>query len=311
MARISIIFPCFNQPQLLAEAFSNLENSSEKKFTKIIKDDFSSSDYQFLLTDNKWQPLKYLRNEQNLGAINNMISCLFTDTEEDYLMCHHEDDLLHRNYLKIALDYLDTNPDIAFIASQSLLFRKKEEIKDQAYPMPTIKKYNYRELANFCVADNNLAFGSVIYRKKFLNKDQIDTKTYAMFFDRPFLLKILENKHITGAIIKAPLYFYRHHPYPDKRWQGLKIENVFNLFLKYKQIDSKNRILARYFFDFAGLDNKRVNDFKYFFSSLAKLKLTFCLPTFKSLKFIVAGLIILIFGKKTYSQIFSFIKNTY
>lgn len=309
MIKLSIVFPCYNQTHLLEEAFSFLEKSKEKNFIKIIKHDCSTANYRAFLNNEIWRPLEYIENKTNLGAIKNMISCLFIKSEGKYIMCHHEDDLIHESYLKIAIDYLDSNPEVSFIGSEFVLFNKKEDITQKKYEQVTINKYNLKEISNFFSENDTLAFGSVIYRRKDISENQINTNDYAMMFDRPFLLKILEQKGGVGAIIKSPLYFYRYHKYPDNRWKGLKIENIFNLFLLYKQVDPNNRIFRRYFFDFAGLDGKKLKNFKYFIYSLKHLKLKYTLPNQKSVKFIFAGIIIILLGKKNYSKLFEIIKN--
>lgn len=304
--KIAIAFPCYNQPELLLEALGQL-NKSEIKIKKIIKDDCSPRSYLHISSNKRWSDLIYLKNQKNLGAINNMISCFFIDTPEEYIMCHHEDDLLHKDFLKISQETLDNNPSLAFVASQSLSFRKIDDIAPQGYPNAEIVKMNKSELICYFANNNNLAFGSVVYRKKYLSKQCIDLEKYAMLFDRPFLAELL-NDNLQGVIIKAPLYFYRHHPYPDNRWKGLKIQNIYNLYKYYKQ-EKKAKVLSRYFFDFANLDNKTIKDYLFFIKSLSRLNLKILFPNIKSFKFIMAGLFVLLFGKKNYQLSFERIKH--
>jgi glycosyltransferase involved in cell wall biosynthesis len=303
--KITIVFPCYNQPELLTEALEQL-SQSEIQTKKIIKDDCSSTSYLNIINDKRWDNLIYLKNQNNIGAIANMISCLFLDISEEYIMCHHEDDLLHKDFLQIAQKTLDNDPDLAFVASQFLSFTKIENIIPQEHSNIKTIKLNKGEMVRYFANDNNIAFGSVIYRKKYLSKKFIDLEKYSMLFDRPFLAELL-NENLKGAIIKAPLYFYRHHSYPDNRWKGLNIKNIYQLYKYYKQ-EKGVKILSRYFFDFCGLENKSFYDVLYFIRSLPNL-FTFCVPNKKSYKYFTAGLLILIIGKKYYSSLFNKIKK--
>lgn len=306
--KINIVFPCFNQPTLLSQSLFFLTQTTEKKLQITIKDDCSSLDYQEVIKKYQHLNINYIRNEQNLGAIQNMISCLFIDGQDEYIMCHHEDDLIHKSYIKIAINYLNKNPDVSFIASDALVFKDLNKINNNDVDKFNVNKYNYLQISKFFAHKNNISFGSIIYRKKYLSKQQINLKKYAMLFDRPFLINILKNSATKAAIINEKLYFYRHHSFPDNRWRGLTIEHLFNLYKKYKDTNHDCRVIAKYFFSYCELENKKYTDFIFFMKSLFKLKILFKLPTISSIKYICGGLIILTLGKKNYMRLFEYIK---
>ncbi|MDP3836950.1 MAG: glycosyltransferase family 2 protein [bacterium] len=298
---ITITFPCFNQPELLKEAVKQLEDYQSVR--KVIIDDCSPLSYKDFECEEC--NIEYVRNEVNLGAINNMIKCIFFESKTDYIICHHEDDALHKEYLKIAIDLLDADQSLAFVTCESMLFTNSIPANKEI-TRTAVKKMDRHTFVMFAAENNNFAFGSTVYRRKFLDNSKVNLRDYSMLFDRPFLADLL-SENIHGAVISDPLYFYRHHPYPDNRWKGLKITNIYNLYKFYRD-GGGTKLVSRYFFDFAGLDNKTFPDYIFFIKTLPEL-ITPGIPRIQSLKYFSAAVFIMLFGKKQYSLVFNRLKK--
>ena len=124
MSKLSIFIPVYNQPALARRALSYLVKQSYQDFLVIIQDDAGQADYQSLIKEFPSLPIEYRRHGKNLGAIQNMIYCLFAPSDSEFVMCLHEDDFLQPDYLATALAILEKNSDLAFIGSAAHFFQQ-------------------------------------------------------------------------------------------------------------------------------------------------------------------------------------------
>jgi|GEM_PF-3406158 len=315
--KLLIILPVYNQAKLARRCLKSLAAQGWADFSILICDDQSAADqsknYQELIKDFPSLEISYQRNEKNLGAIKNMINCLFNQATNDFIMCLHEDDFLHPDYLATALIILEKNKNLAFIGSGVKFFEPEKNQASVTNYFPKIsatwQTYTPQTFTAFILNKNKFAFGSIIYRRELLRREFIDLATYDVLFDRPFLLKILIEQKKSAGLLTGQFYYYQNHPYPDKRWDTLKFPNILNLYSFYESLaPGQGRfITSQYFFDFINLKNKTRNDWRAFLNSGKKAKLFSGWRL--SGKFILASLFILLFGKKYYYQLFTLIKN--
>lgn len=314
MSTLLIIIPTYNQPLLATRCLHSLNSSSLNNLPLSIKlrDDNSSQNnwtaYENLL--NKFPNLKISvdRQGKNQGALGNMIACLTAPEITDFIMVMHEDDYLHPQYLKTALSILENNPEIAFVASPARFFEPGEEVTVSTNLSSAWKKYSLKDFVSFILSGNRFAFGSVVYRRELIKAEQIDFKNYQAFFDRPFLLQILKDSSCFAAVTESAFYYYQNHPWPDKRWQELNFDHVFNLYNLYETLaPGRGRALSsQYFFDFANLKNRSSADWQNFWKRGRKAGL---IGGRCSGKFLLAALFIIIFGQKSYQRLFNFLKS--
>lgn len=309
MSKLSIFIPVYNQPDLARRCLAYLAKQSSQDFSVILQDDASQANYQELISEFPNLKIVLSRNEKNLGAIANMINCLTATTDSEFIMCLHEDDFLHPEYLKQALNILEHNPDVAFVASPAYFFEPGETVKFPETINSDWEKYAPVDFVEFILNGNRFAFGSLIYRNALVHPELIDLKTYDVFFDRPFLLKILINSQKQAAVLRDCFYYYQNHPYPDKRWRSVVFDNILNLYAYYESLapGKGQAITSQYLFDFVNLENKQRGDFQKFITQGRKAGLISCRRL--SGKFLGASLFIYLFGKKSYQRLFTLIKS--
>lgn len=306
---LTILIPTYNQTSLLRRCLDSLDKQNFKNFSIIIVDDKGAEDCQGAVKDFPNQDIRLIHNEKNLGAIGNMINCLTQNIKTEFIMCLHEDDLIHHQYLEYALNILKKNTDIAFVASSAYYFNPGETINQPQSINDDWIKYSPLNFVEFILNNNKFAFGSVIYRQKLIKPEFIKLDAYNVLFDRPFLAEILINSQNNAAILNNQFYYYQNHPYPDKRWQSLTMDNIFNLYSYYEKLAPKKglAITSQYIFDFVNLENKKwLNIFKF-----VRRGQRVGLISWRriSWKFLGASLFTFIFGKKIYYQVFSWIKK--
>ena len=307
--KLSILIPAYNQVSLARRCLYYLSEQTYKNFLVILQDDAGQENYQNLCKEYPDLEIIYSRNKENLGAIVNMIDCLTKKVETEFTMCLHEDDFIHSEYIAQAINILEKNNGIAFVGSPAYFFEPGTIFNRLSSLENDWQKYSLAEFIDYSLNKNKLVFGSIIYRHALIKSEFLNLTKYDVFLDRPFLLSILQNSNKKAAIFKNCFYYYQNHPYPDKRWESLSIENVINLYLCYENLaPGRGRsITSQYIFDFANLENKKWSEF-WEFMKIGKEK---GLVSWRriSVKFILASLFIFIFGKKHYYNLFTTLKK--
>lgn len=239
-SKLSIVIPCYNQTAYLRGLLESLKEQTFREFDIIIVDDNSSEDYPSLLKDFEDDfTLVYQRNEKNLGAIRNMFHCIAYPVSTEYVMCIHEDDFLHNDYLRIAIDKLDRNPQAAFAVSGAVTFFGEEDYRrKKAAPLDAVKlrqsnAYERQEFIEEVFFGRPLVFGSAIYRTAAVAGHQPDLERYSVLCDRPFLAGILGPGR-QAIWLEERFVYYRDHGFKDGRGDGIEIAHMFNLFTFYR-----------------------------------------------------------------------------
>ena len=234
-SKISIIIPCYNQTWLLERNLQYLEKQSFKNFDITIIDDQSTENYQETIS--KFPNLKiiYIRNDKNLGAMENIFNSIFYKNDSLYKIALHEDDVLHPQYLEKAINILDTNEKVVFVATLAKWFRNDEEFKKKFVESKDISDnisiINKTDFIRKILDGKHIMWDSVVYRNNILNKNY-DLKKYDVLCDRPFLASLIGNNFV--AIIEDKSVFVRDHGENDNRGKNTTEEHCFNMMNFYK-----------------------------------------------------------------------------
>jgi len=227
--------PVYNQLDLCRQCLASLEAQTFRDFKIILVDDGGTQDYQGLIGEFSNLKIGYNRNDKNLGAINNIFNTIFFPVQSDYVMSMHEDDLLHPEYLKIAVANLVANPQSVFIGSNCIFFDRRQDIDALVTlkPSSTSVEYAVPDFVRFLLQDNPFMLASVIYRSEVLKTaKQPDLKELSIACDRPFLIDLM--KFRTCLILDEPLFFSRRHGKKDMRGRDLSWQQAFGLFEYYR-----------------------------------------------------------------------------
>lgn len=237
MKKITVTIPSYRQPQLLDRALCALANQTIQDFKVLILDDASGVDFGPILKNYLSLDIQVIANEKNLGAMKNMLKSIVFATDTPFLLSHHEDDFLKNNYLECALEILEKNPAISFVATTPDWIAKdaayiKNRIHNASFTTFTAAQFVHEVLAGMPIM-----FGSVVYRRSHLIDDW-KLETYATFCDRYFLGEILHSHRTLGALIKEPGIFVRDHTLDkeDNRGNGTTEDHAIALYTFYKRM---------------------------------------------------------------------------
>lgn len=237
MAALTISIPSYRQPALLERALRALSSQSFKDFKVVILDDASGIDFTPIIEKFPELNTEIIHNEKNLGAMKNMLASIMFQTTSPYILSHHEDDFLKSNYLECAMEILEKDQTISFVATTPAWITKDAPYKQDLIKDKTYITFSASEFAHRVLTGTPLMFGSVVYRKSHLIPDW-HFDTYATFCDRYFLGEILESHHSLGALVQESGIFVRDHSLDkeDSRGDGTTEDHAINLFAFYKRL---------------------------------------------------------------------------
>jgi len=234
---VSIAIPCYRQLALARRTIDSIRNQSLGDIEIILLDDGASDEYRQYVDALGDRRVRYHRNPERLGAMQNMFAAIHAGAGE-YVMAFHEDDLLSRGYLSTAVGILNSNPSCGFVACQLREFRQdpSQSDLDRDVPYPAYEKFgSAAELVRGILRGTaDPMFGSVVYRRAALAGVRPDHARYATLVDRPFLLSVVE-RGWTAAVIREPIAWYRHHPGEgDTRHLAMTADHILNLLVAYR-----------------------------------------------------------------------------
>ena len=234
---VSIAIPCYRQLPLARRAIDTIRNQSLTDIEIILLDDGASDEYRDYVDALGDRRVRYHRNPERLGAMQNMFAAIGAGSGE-YVMAFHEDDLLSPGYLSTAVGILGSHPSCAFVACQLREFTHDPSPEDLArdISLPAYEKFESASefVRGILRGTADPMFGSTVYRRAALAGVRPDHQRYATLVDRPFLLSIVE-RGWTAAVIREPLAWYRRHASgEDTRHLAMTADHVLNLIDVYR-----------------------------------------------------------------------------
>lgn len=134
---ISVIMSTHNRGISLKRSLESILNQTYKDFEFIICDDFSTDDtYEVLRhyesVDNR---IKIIHNESNLGLQKSLNKCLKVSSGE-FIARMDDDDFAIKNRFEEQLNFLQNNPEYAFVGSNEFFYSEKLGVYgEEAYPI--------------------------------------------------------------------------------------------------------------------------------------------------------------------------------
>ena len=211
---ISIVIPCYKTGQLLLQAVYSIKTQNIINDYEIIIVDDSSPDIETK------QALDALKNEPNIlllktaknsgaqGARNIGIA----NTKYDYILMMDSDDMLNADknivkkatYIDEAIDVLHKSEDTAFVHSATIMFGKKNELRNC-----------FALSENLIMQKNRVSIG-LLFRKSDLACKKPYAESILKWQDWSFAVGLLNQRILCGkknevVYLKQPHYLYRIH----------------------------------------------------------------------------------------------------
>jgi glycosyltransferase involved in cell wall biosynthesis len=239
---LTVFYPCFNQPDQLFSSLESLKSQTFLDFQVILMDDCSTLDYSNVIHSYSGLQIERIKNEENIGAVPNMVKCILYPVETPYKMVFHEDDLLHPQWLEFAINAMEKkNGKVAWAACNMSFHNEKYKFEFKLFPRPLKFVYNdLNYLASNIVTGSTLSFASVIYNSQFAKDAEFLLDKYSMLGDRHLLLELARNHGFIYFDYNLISAF--DHLENDKRWKTLRTFHIVNFYSFMSNFFSKKQI---------------------------------------------------------------------
>lgn len=236
---LTVTIPSYKQQPLLRRCLESLRSQTRKDFLVVIIDDKSNEDFSSILQDFSDLHIEIVVNEHNRGAMGNIFHSITYPVQTPFILSLHEDDFLHPQYIERAIEKLEHDASIAFVASRATWFMEHEDMTTVDYKelSPSGLKLSQEEFVRQILLGTHIIFGSIVYRAEVVKGTSFDLETYSTLCDRPFLIELLAQKR-TSFLLDDPGVFVRDHGKKDLRNAKLREPHVLNLFSFYKTFSS-------------------------------------------------------------------------
>ena len=248
-AAVGVIMPCYNMGEYIEDALRSLDNQTFKDFTIVIADDASTDIHtreklkDIPLPDNA--TLVFEKKNLGLSGIRNKYMERFNTK---YVFSFDPDDILEPTFLEECVQYMESHPDKAAVATWLDRFGTESGISKLKEDLAT--------LPAMLITNNYL--GSCVLRKEvFTQVGGYDTSSVVYGAeDYDFWLSTLERGWSLGVIPK-PLFKYRRLSNSSSS-QSAKPEKA----VKWRQyiVDKHSALYREYLMDVVVGFEKRASD---------------------------------------------------
>ncbi len=196
MPKVSVVIPCFNQGHYIDEAVNSVLGQTFQDFEIIIVNDGSTDDFTNNHLNNYIKPKTKVITTKNMGlasARNNGIR----EATGEYILPLDADDKIGGEYLELAVDILDQNPEIGIVYCEAEFFEGRSGL----WYLP--------EYSLVKILMSNVIFCSAFFRKSQWDKvGGYNPNMLNGFEDWDFWLSLIE---LGAQVYRIPkvLFFYR------------------------------------------------------------------------------------------------------
>lgn len=202
----------YNRAQFLQQTLISLCDQTAQGFRIVVLDNGSTDNTPEIVKSFETKGVELCRSEQNLGHIGNFNRAKELASRK-WVMVFHDDDLLHPNYIEVAMNLIDKYQNIVLIGSAMTFEGNPKNDYWQKLTAEVICCKKASDFATLLYRGFPFHFGSTIYRTDLFKSIPMEWETYGKIVDRPFLFDIA--KYGGVLIFKKPYVKYRLHSGQD------------------------------------------------------------------------------------------------
>jgi glycosyltransferase domain-containing protein len=278
MPKVTVAIPTYNRAHYLKEAIESVLNQTYTDYELLVVDNASTDNTEEVVKSFNDKRIKYIKNETNIGMVNNWNKCIDL-AKGEYLIIFHDDDIMKPELLEKEVEILDNNEDVIlvgcnkeYIDSNGNLINEREF---KIYKDIIFKKYEF--IKETCVSKIGISISSSMYRISLLKKNNLYYREKAQFGCDLYFLFELNSYDYKLYLLNCPLLKYRIH---SEQLSTKKIDlafklyrNLYNLFNNNTELNyylkklATNNVLSAIIIDYI-YGNIDKNRFKYYLKNL-------------------------------------------
>ncbi|WP_299532957.1 glycosyltransferase family 2 protein [uncultured Herbaspirillum sp.] len=209
---IDIFVLTYNRSSMLPATLRSLLAQTARGASITVLDNASVDDTRETVQAFAAEGVAYVCASSNLGWAGNLARAQ-QHARRHWTLVFHDDDLLHPDYLRHALDAINTQPGAGMVLSAMSFETAPDETEWPAAAPRGVLCRNASELAALCYAGAPLHFGSALYRTDIFKTLQWEGNRFGKIADRPFLLSACGSS--SCHVFLSPLVRYRIHDQQD------------------------------------------------------------------------------------------------
>ena len=198
--KVSVIIPCFNQGEYIADSIESVINQTYKNIEIVIVNDGSTDNSSEIINDQakKYDNILFLDEKENQGVVNAR-NLAVEKSSGEYILPLDADDTIEPTYVEKAVKILDENPDIGIVYCKARLFGTKNE--EWILPKFDINDFLY----------DNCIFCTALFRKSdFLKVNGYNKNMQYGYEDWDLWMSLVENG-VKVYRINEILFNYRQY----------------------------------------------------------------------------------------------------
>jgi glycosyltransferase involved in cell wall biosynthesis len=216
--KVSVIIPTYNRAHYLEQAIKSVLAQTFQDYELIILDNASTDNTPEVVRKFIDKRIKYVRNDINIGSLNNFNKGLEM-ASGDYVIIFHDDDIMVPQLIEKEVEILDEDKNVVLVAANiSIIDNNGRILKKKALGINRDVIFNKYEFIYSFLKDNcALPCPTVMIRRNFINDKKIRFRSeVGPNADSYMWMEInLYDKKI--YLLHEPLVLYRHHEAQESR----------------------------------------------------------------------------------------------
>lgn len=214
MPKIQIFIATYNRPILVVNAINSVLNQDFDSFEVIVSDNSSNDETENLISGLKNKRFSYIRRKPSLPATDHL-NCILQEVTSEYFMIFHDDDLMHKDMIKVLYAILANNDNVIAVGSNAKIIKngKRENRNFNRKLRLDIKINSIAEMVFAYSLPSIVPFSSYMYRKEVAHRLRINIEQGGKHADAAFIINILSFGSV--VFIAKPLMDYNIHNNQD------------------------------------------------------------------------------------------------
>lgn len=243
---IQVFVLSYNRAQYIEKTIISLLNQTVTGFPIIILDNGSTDNTEEVIKKYSYKNINFCPNKVNEGSFQNFRRAQEL-ADKEWVMVHHDDDLLHPCYIEHVLKLINDDKTIQVICSGMVLdVDPSNNSWDEIDFQPRVYK-NSSDFAALLYFGFPLPFSTVVYKTELFKTSQVRGDIYGKICDRPFIFDVMQDNK--SAVLMGPYLKYRYHQGQDSTNSktGPFINELFALHKKYKMLLTRSSFSYNWF----------------------------------------------------------------
>ncbi len=221
MKKISVIIPTFNRANYLKEAIQSILNQTYQDFEIIVTDNASTDHTQEVVENFKETKIKYIKNKENLGVVENHNIALRHCVGE-FIHIFSDDDIMLPECLSLKINIFNKDSEIDFIHSNIKSINSEGEIISESHwanryyynwfsKHSTNNIFTSKEYLNILIRHwNIISMPSVMFKKELLINSSNFKSNVKYFCDWDLWLRLIYFSQKVYYISEITVLYRRH-----------------------------------------------------------------------------------------------------